>query len=674
MRNIRYNLRPRNNTIVSNISSESNKKRTIEMITDEKKIKKIKYIDPIINIEKWKNLNTYKKIETDVEYNEYDDWISATSTANYLMHDPIIDWLDRYYDKYGYNEQPEKVVRNDTKQVTTEKFSANILFEMGNKFENEVVKELRSKYSQSIKRVCNNFNDMKNRNKVDDTIKYMKEGIPIIEQAMLVNNNNKTFGVVDILIRSDYINDIFKEQILKDKEQHVKAPKLQGEYHYIVIDIKWSQIPLAANEKNILNKDRYIAYKGQLGIYNLALGVLQNYIPNCAYILGKGWNTNKQKESLNGYNCFERLGEIDYINYDEYYIDLTSNAVEWVRNMRINGHKWSCINPEREEMYPNMCVENAKWDTIKKDISYKNKELTQFWMVGYKNRKHGHDNGIYKWDSPQCTSESLNINGKKVSFVLDKLLEINRSESIIVYPDIINNNTENWQTESELDFYLDFETLNECLVNTDINLYNSKKNTNVIYLIGVGYKEGNEFKFESFQLDKFSIENEKIILINLKNFIEEYVELYMKKYNIVDRQLIKPRFFHWAFAENNFLKIANNRHNGFLSDWLKNIQLVDLCKIFTEEPIIIKNMYKFKLKEVAGAMYDNNLIKTQWKDINSGLAAIRESSKYYREKNKNNEDNENNEKIMKNIKEYNKVDCKVIWEILEYIRKNHCKI
>lgn len=670
----RYNLRPRKtslnkNQVPNNNNDNRKRKREIEQDNFINKPKKAKPTQEIINLKKWEMLNNCGDLQIGDDYDENDLWVSATSISNYLMNDPIIDWLEYYYNTYGYNENPEESVKL-TKSRGNNKNNSNILFEMGHKFENEVVNELRDKHKNLVKRVCNNVAEMSNKRKVEDTLKYMLEGVPIIEQAMLVNEKNKTYGVADLVIRSDYINKIFNEEIIEEKTVNIKAPKLNGNYHYVVVDIKWSQIPLAANGRTILNKDRYTAYKGQLAIYSLALGILQHYIPNNAYILGKGCSTSKKtNNNTEFYNCFERAGVVDYNDYDEHYIELTQSAVQWIREVRLKGYKWSCTNPLREEMYPNMCISNSKWDIVKKDIAMKIKELTQFWMVGYKNRKYGHDNGIETWDHPDCTSEALNIHGKKISPILNKLLEVNKSTDTLIYPKIIKNNTENWQTEYELDFIIDFETLNECLVDTSINLYNSKKNTNVIYLIGVGYKENNKFSYKYFIMNDFNLNEEKRILIEFKEFIEERIKAYMQDKKIKNRNLVKPKMFHWAFAENNFLRLANNRHNNFLNKWLNSITLVDLCKIFTEEPIVVKNMYKFKLKDVARAMLENNFIETKWKELCDGELAMRESSKYYRDKWNGKGDNK---ELIKEIIDYNEIDCKVLWEIIEYLRKNHC--
>ncbi len=34
------------------------------------------------------------------KYKQSDKWISGTSVANYLIGEPLIDWLNLYYDRY----------------------------------------------------------------------------------------------------------------------------------------------------------------------------------------------------------------------------------------------------------------------------------------------------------------------------------------------------------------------------------------------------------------------------------------------------------------------------------------------------------------------------------------------------------------------------------------------
>lgn len=627
----------------------------------------------------------YKNKKTNIDHKQWkhllsldeknDVWVSATRTANYLLKDPLVDWLDKYYrQKTVCGDNSIKLPGESIQDDESKKFirknvgsgenstECNILFQMGNKFESTIIKKLRDMFPNLVKKVCHERRDVFDRNKSSDTYDYMRQGVPIIEQAMLTNDINKTFGVADLLVRSDYVNKLFKKPVLDNNDTTICGTKLSGKYHYIVVDIKWSHIPISANGRTILNKDRYIAYKGQLAIYNLALGIMQDYIPKKAYIMGKGYTINSKNSYEESYDCFDRLAEIDYHDNDKEYIELTASAVKWIRDMETHGKEWDHMKPHRNEMYPNMCIDSYKWNTVKKEISKHIGELTDIWMVGYENRENAHQKNVYSWKNSDCCSSILGIKGNRGE-IIDKLLEINRSDTNVIYPDIIKNNMSDWQNKKPTDFFIDFETLNECLVDTEIDLNNSKKNTNIIYMIGVSYlgnKEEPEYK--SFVMDYFDTREEIRILKEFMEFIDDRSEKNQKS-----------RLFHWSCAELNFLKGANKRHGGMLTSWMDNVELVDVNKIFYDEPIIIKNMTSFKLKDVGQSMHSLDMIKSKWLNINvdSGDTSIRESSKYYREKKYNKIEKK---EIMDDILEYNKIDCIVLLEIVEYLRKNNCGI
>jgi hypothetical protein len=610
----------------------------------------------------WKVLNKLNtNYSSDIYKPDYFKWVSGSSIRNYLLRDPLVDWLDLYYDKLNYNDNPDnKMTHISSSNMSQSKSSNNILFNKGNQFESLVIEELNSKYPNNTITICKTKEDFFNKSLVDNTLKAMKDGIPIIIQAMLVNEDNLTFGVADLLVRSDYINNLFINSP-NYEEEYIKA-KFIDNYHYVVIDIKWSSINLCANGENILNSDRVPAYKGQLAIYNLALGNLQGYIPNKTFILGKGWKWNSK--SLAGYNCLERCGVINYLDFDNHYIKFTADAVNWLRDVRYNGHKWSCLKPSRPEMYPNMCFDSdSKWNKIKQDLADKLSELTKLWMVGTHNRDYAHSHNIYKWSDPKCSANSLNINGKKIGPIVDKLIEINRDSNSNIYPCKINDNTNNWQNKNKLDFYVDFETINDVFMRDSMNIKNSHCHSDICFRIAVGYEEDNKYKTISFTMNQYNLEEEKRIFQEFKNFIEDKTQKYMKQSKIKNRSSVTPRLFHWAVAEQTFINHANIRHNNFLELWLKhNIIFIDMCKIFITEPIIIKGMFKFKLKEVASAMYKHGMIKTKWNnDITDGLTAMYGATEYYKNK-------DNNIQLMKKIEEYNDIDVKVLWEIVQYLR------
>ena len=112
------------------------------------------------------------------------------------------------------------------------------------------------------------MSDVINDKTVQQTIDYMKQGVPLIHSAPIRNKRNGTHGVIDILIRSDYLHNIVEENPLTEDEQSIAAPKLNGKYHYIVVDIKFSTLSLRSDGRHLLNDSKYKAYKAQLYIYN----------------------------------------------------------------------------------------------------------------------------------------------------------------------------------------------------------------------------------------------------------------------------------------------------------------------------------------------------------------------------------------------------------------------
>ena len=95
-----------------------------------------------------------------------------------------------------------------------------------------------------------------------------------------------------------------------------------------------------------------------------------------------------------------------------------------------------------------------------------------------------------------------------------------------------------------------------------------------------------------------------------------------------------------------------------------DIHWIDLCDIFIKTPIVVRGATTFKLKDIATAMFSLNLISTHWTNsINSGFTAMMSAADYYR----NNKDNIN---IITEIEEYNMIDCKVMWDIVLYLRLN----
>lgn len=619
------------------------------------------------NNDESKIIKKYKKVFNwnDLDYNESDNkWISATKTKNYLLKDPVIDWLEEYYFKLnGFGDENNI---SDNRELMHEKFIINkelnllksTIMNKGLLFEEAIYKELENKFGLSnVIKVIDNYTELSSE-KYNKTINYMKLGIPLILQAPLYNYNNKTFGIADIIIRSDYINKLIDNSI--DYDESKRGCIFNENYHYRVIDIKWSQLNLCCDGKRLLNSDRIPCYKSQIAIYNLIVGKIQSYIPETAYILGKSYKYESKSEEYCGYNPFLKLGHINYDNFDNKYIDLTKKALIWFRDMKTNGYNWNLLTSTRDELCPNMCNKHDEpFTNIKTKLSNLKNEITNLWRISTTHRNEAFKNNIYKWSDKKLNSNILGIKQKSRLYnTINNMLEVNRNKRKKIIPTKVKNTKIKMNDKRYINLFIDFETLSDVFCTNNekndgedgkFNIYNTKTNS-YIFMIGMGYIENNNWKYINYTLSDLDMNLEKDMILKFINDI----------YNLKKTYNNNIRIFHWSHAEKSFLENFNIKNNNIISDFLNNqdIQFVDLYNIFINEPITIRGALSYKLKDVSNALYNLGLIKTTWNksnSINNGLTAMIEGAEYYKNKNTN---------IINNIIQYNEIDCKVLSEII----------
>lgn len=674
---------PRNSPNKKNVAIK--RKYTEEDNTDNKPKRAKTVSNPINKANIWEKMQTYIPPDKwEGEHKDHLDWVSATKIKNYLMKDALLDWLDLYKrDHYLYQSQhPANSGHKDNRAI---------LFKKGNSFEANVLKYLSETFPHDYVQVAWHVSDItpaKVQVKAQETVKLMQEGKPIIAQAVLFNFENKTFGCADLIIRSDWINKLFENKQLTDEEAATPAPNLHAPYHYRVIDIKWTTLKLCADGVHLRNSDLMLAYKGQLAIYNCAVGYIQGYTPGKAYILGKTWKYTQQNADFKGYNCFQLMGHIDYEDpkYDNNYIEQTCQAIKWIRTVRYYGRAWEIYPvPSVPELYPNMSNSyDEPHGRYKRELAKKLCELTMLWEVGPRNRCIGHKNGIYSWKDERCSASLLGINGPKTAYILDKIIKINQTEPTEqidkLQPRYITKCSGKWQKQNELDFYVDFETITDCFMNDYIDIFDSNNNGVVIFMIGVGYIENHEWKFKTFKMEQYSYEEEARILNEFKNFIKEKTDsqnahdnhstLDVNSESTSVKQI--PRFFHWSHAEKTFLASADDRHENIWTSWLSEIEWIDLHEIFRTEPVVVYGSLTFSIKDIAKAMYSAGMIETNWDTsiVSDGFSAMVDAIEYYHKISQ--EDCSAQTKVMMDgIEKYNEVDCKVMWEITDYLRKTH---
>ena len=143
------------------------------------------------------------------------------------------------------------------------------------------------------------------------------------------------------------------------------------------------------------------------------------------------------------------------------------------------------------------------------------------------------------------------------------------------------------------------------------------------------------------------------------------------------RALLDPegvtRLIHWSYAEPvNYEEAYDSaRHTHPDKGW-PSVSWFDLwARVVREEPVVVRVAFSFGLKSFPRAMYSHGLIQTSWGDTKvDGLGAM--TGAWWC-------DDEAQKRgikliatgLMQEIAAYNEVDCKVMMEIIRYLRQHH---
>lgn len=630
-----------------------------------------KHIDEKFNMSgKKRQRDEYDFIEPDTDIKLGSEWVPASRTRNAVLQDHCLDYFN-LYNINDINDTPKK--RRRTSSNTQHRLDEleecdsfhEFLMNRGIRFEKDIVDKLKSRFPNKWIQIAESY-EASYKAKCKETFEAMLRGIPLIFQAIIHNPKNKTFGSLDLLVREDYINKIFHQKILSKEDEQIEAPNLHPlNHHYRAIDIKSSKLHMRVDGKLLQNYQNIKPFKAQLQIYNEGLGVMQGYTPPHAYILGNGWeysqSRNRKKYSFKNDDPFDTVGVIDFQIEDRQYNDITNDAVNWYR-LVLNSNNMTHNPISNVELYPNMCNKyDAPYHKVKEQLSNKINEITSIWFCGVSNREIAFANGITKWSDPHCCANTLGINGEFTKTRVDAILNTNRDTSTqVVFPSKIKNNYRNWKSDKILSIFVDFETIGNMVLSSN---YVTKQDydNDFIFMIGIGHIDSNgEWVYKNITVSELTSREEKRVM----DEYSDYIYSLMLKFND-----FSPNIYHWSSAERILFEKTNNKYNN---RW-KSLPFLDFFEIIKEEPITVKGSKNFALKSIAKAMYKHGLIKTTWREnrIGDGEQAMFHAWKIYLQCYKDRK-NPCNTEIMKQIIDYNEVDCKTMYEIIDYLRKHNC--
>jgi hypothetical protein len=300
------------------------------------------------------------------------------------------------------------------------------------------------------------------------------------------------------------------------------------------------------------------------------------------------------------------------IEFTPELISKTEEAIEWVKKVKnhtLNPKEIHC-NMKNHSDYP--------WRTAKTILAKKTNNLTQYWginnkmakeMNGYSNREVRETIGMVQNE----TKKELMMNIFCTNQGVPRPIEF----SLL---------------SDEEYYFVDFEFINSSSLNFE------KETINHLYMIGVGWYD-KEWKYKCFIPQKLTLEKEKENLIEFINFVKN------------------KKCMHWSNAEPSLFKKL-----CLIFELENTIEWIDLLKIFKETKFSRKGLKNFGLKNVAKSLYQKGDIKTLWADdIYDGLGA----NKLIKE---NLVENFREIKDLDKVIFYNEIDCKVLYEILEYLK------
>src|SRR5688500_16108255 len=221
-------------------------------------------------------------------------------------------------------------------------------------------------------------------------------------------------------------------------------------------------------------------------------------------------------------------------------------AVHWIRKIRAEGAHWNVLpEPSNDWLRPNMGHDqDSPWHGAKKQINEKLKDLTHLWYVSPKRRPLAIAAGVTRYDDPNCHAGLFGLN-EGYEKILQCILDSQKPDAPPLMPERVAYDRESWHPKKTVEFYVDFETVND--MNDKLDLLPERGGQPLIYMIGCGHEEEGEWKFECFICDRITERCEK-------EQIDAWIAHMMS--TCLRLGCMDPHVFHWAPHEKVSLSTA----------------------------------------------------------------------------------------------------------------------
>lgn len=590
---------------------------------------------------------------------EWDDWVAASRTRNHVLGNPLLDWLERHGESKGF-ARDEMDARTDF---------LDFIFRKGGQFERSVVDHLRDLGVGEVRTVTRQgeHGAARSLEAAEATWCAMTDGVAIIDQGVLRDPENRFYGIPDLLVRSDVLVELFPDAMPAVWATGTADHLGIGARHYVVVDIKYTT--LRANANGLLaNSGSILAYKVQLHAYNRALARIQGHFSPRAFLLGRGWQQTVRGKKVRTNDCMTRIAPVEYDEESSGSSlgEMADAAADWIRSVRHEGGAWEVLpEPTVDGLRPDAKADSGEWSGAVKRIVAEGRDLTALYGVSSQMRSKANTAGLTDWHDERVDAKSLGVSRASNALKLDTILSVNRGNGPDVRPEIVKAARPEWIAPAPTEFYIDFETVSD--MDDDFSKFPERGGRALIFMVGCGHMEDGEWRFRCFVADDLS-EGAQL------RMVEEWIA-YMEGVAGPDG-LGSSRLIHWSAHEVTSLKAHCETYAEHLGvgptrrgapEWFDF-----LTRVVRAEPLVVRGAHGFGIKEVTNALHALGLVETKWgSGPADGLGAMVGAWWCQSELDEGRAERLADVDLMREIRDYNEVDCRAMMEIVAYLRENH---
>ena len=275
------------------------------------------------------------------------------------------------------------------------------------------------------------------------------------------------------------------------------------------------------------------------------------------------------------------------------------------------------LDPEEKKQYQQICDEVC--------------DVSVVWQCGIKRRQKLREKRIYRWDDPYFENSFYDMVSSPLRIeIIRKMISLSlKGDTDLLFPPkqeivekfpILEKNVSSW-------VFVDFETdYQKC-----------------IYLLGYYTKEeGYKCEWANY-LDPSS---EKPLMRRIYTILSSYKE--------------RGFIICYFVAEKNFWKERCRFHR--MNEYMDLFDgMLDLSYIFIYSPLIIRDVFNFKLKNIASKLYKMGYISVkQPEGCMDGAESVDLAKQYF---------NTRSQDLSEILERYNQFDCQVLYELVVFIQK-----